>query len=84
MSATVTLSRRATKDFKKIPKPATRRLIGGLERITASPTLGRKLKVDLLGRRRLRIGEYRIIYRYDSAEKAVEVIAIRPRGRAYK
>lgn len=48
-----------------------------------SPTVIRPLKGPHQGRWRYRLGDLRIIYTVDVQEKAIEIIAIGPRGDIY-
>ena len=47
------------------------------ERLTADPIgLGKPLRYSLIGHRRLRVGDYRIVYRIDSKKHSVLIVII--------
>jgi addiction module RelE/StbE family toxin len=55
------------------------------ERLMIDPIgFGKPLRYSLRGHRRLRVGDYRIVYRIDSEEKIVLVIAIKHRKDIYE
>ena len=54
------------------------------ERLTIDPIgFGKPLRYSLKGHRRLRVGDYRIVYRIEPHEKIVLVIAIKHRKDVY-
>lgn len=55
-----------------------------LERLVVDPVgFGKPLQYSLRGHRRLRVGNYRVIYRIDAATATVTIIAIKHRKEAY-
>lgn len=55
------------------------------ERLTLDPIgFGKPLRYSLRGHRRLRVGDYRIIYRIDSKLNIVIIIAIKHRKEIYE
>lgn len=55
------------------------------ERLIVDPIcFGKPLRYSLKGYRRLRVGDYRIVYRIDSENKAVIIIAIKHRKDIYE
>ncbi|MBI4239032.1 MAG: type II toxin-antitoxin system RelE/ParE family toxin [Deltaproteobacteria bacterium] len=55
------------------------------ERLAVDPIgLGKPLRYSLKGHRRLRVGDYRIVYRVDSKRPAVTVVAIKHRKDIYE
>lgn len=81
---TVTLSRGANKDLRRLPKHIQVRLVRAATGLGDNPLVGQKLQGDLAGRRRFRVGDYRIIYEHDSKRRLVVIVAIRSRGGAYR
>jgi mRNA interferase RelE/StbE len=54
------------------------------ERLMVDPiSFGKPLRYNLKGHRRLRIGDYRIVYRIDSKNKMVLIVAIKHRKDIY-
>ena len=54
------------------------------ERLMLDPvSFGKPLRYSLKGHRRLRVGDYRVIYRIESTRKTVFIIAIKHRKDVY-
>ncbi len=73
-------------DIPALPKSAFE-LIGRAikSRFAVSPTqYGKPLRYNLSGYRRLRVADYRIVYKIDEAAKTVYVIAIQHRKDIYE
>lgn len=55
------------------------------EKLMIDPlAFGKPLRYSLKGHRRLRVGDYRIVYRIESATKTVLIIAIKHRKDVYE
>jgi mRNA interferase RelE/StbE len=55
-----------------------------VERLMVDPVgLGKPLRYSLKGHRRLRVGDYRIVYRIESESKTVVIVAIMHRKDVY-
>lgn len=55
------------------------------ERLTVEPIgLGKPLRYSFVGHRRLRVGDYRIVYRVDQALRKVVIVGIKHRKDIYK
>lgn len=55
------------------------------ERLTVDPLgLGKPLRYSLKGHRRLRVGDYRIVYRINSEKHVVTVVIIKHRKDVYE
>ncbi|BET32989.1 type II toxin-antitoxin system RelE family toxin [Wolbachia pipientis] len=74
------------KDLPDLPKTIRLRVVNAInERLTVDPiNLGEPLHHSLKGRRRLRVGEYRIIYRVNQLEQIVTITEIGHRCDIYK
>lgn len=72
-------------DIPRLPATAKRRIQKAIHnRLTLDPVrLGKPLKHSLQGHRRLRVGDYRIVYRIDIENHAVRVVAIQHRRHIY-
>ncbi|MBE6747587.1 MAG: type II toxin-antitoxin system RelE/ParE family toxin, partial [Ruminococcaceae bacterium] len=80
-------SSQAKKDAKKLPKDAAVLVRKGIEGLTEIPPKGdiKSLQGYNDGRKRLRIGKYRIIFQYkDDGVIYVWIIEIGSRGDIYK
>lgn len=75
----------ARRDLRRLDPPVRARIQGALDRLTADPPAG-DLK-RLAGRAyeyRLRVGDWRVLVFLDRSERAVVVVHVLPRGRAYR
>ncbi|MCD6536342.1 MAG: type II toxin-antitoxin system RelE/ParE family toxin [Thaumarchaeota archaeon] len=80
----IQVTRRFEKDFRKLDREIKRRADSIIRRLEAEPFIGKPLRGELEGKRSLRIGNYRIIYKIDEKNKAIILLTIRPRKTAYK
>ncbi|WP_250296715.1 type II toxin-antitoxin system RelE family toxin [Wolbachia endosymbiont of Oedothorax gibbosus] len=74
------------KDLPDLPKTVRLRVINAInERLTVDPiNLGEPLYYGLKGRRRLRVGDYRVVYRVNQSEHIVVITEIGHRDTIYK
>jgi mRNA interferase RelE/StbE len=82
--ADVRVSRQAAKDLERLPKAYLAAAAAALRALGPAPLDGKPLAGDLTGLRSLRVGMYRIVYRFDPQSKAVDVIWIRHRREVYR
>lgn len=83
----VTLTRSAEKVYDRAGKSMQSRLDDCFEALERAPLAGSNIKQltgQLKGLARYRVGEWRVIYNVDRERGIVEVIAILPRGDAYR
>ena len=80
----VIITPEAEEDLKKIDKTFRDALLSGIRRIKDNPKLGKMLKRELKGQRRLRISRYRIFYEIDEKAKTVWILIIDHRKDAYR
>lgn len=81
----VTFARSARKELEKLPSSTARRIIGHIEALLINPRSTRPVK--LRGNKnlwRIRVGDYRVIYRIDDAARIIDVSIIRHRRDAYR
>lgn len=79
----ISFSPTARKQFLNLDKTIQIRIKTGIEKLAVTPPKGDIIK--LKGREnqfRLRVGDWRIIFRL--SDDAIDIIAILPRGQAYK
>ena len=64
--------------FKALPKPQQKILGKAMkERLEINPvSFGKPLRYSLKGHRRLRVGDYRVVYRINKEKKIVTIIAV--------
>lgn len=84
MSWTVTLTGSARRDIRRLDSPVAARILEALERLA---TTGQGDIQRLRGTPdewRLRVGDWRVRFRYDTATQTLAVLRILPRGEAYR
>ena len=84
MSYSVRIKGSAAKDLANIPKPARARIVAAVDRLRDHPLAGTLLKGGLRGLRRLRVGDYRIVYEVLEGELVVLVVRVAHRREAYR
>jgi mRNA-degrading endonuclease RelE of RelBE toxin-antitoxin system len=85
--AEVKLSSHARKSYERLARsdPRTfKRVDRALGRLAREPDAGKPLQGPLRGRRSMRVGTVRIIYRFEKKEILVLVLEIAPRAAAYR
>lgn len=72
-------------DIPALPKTMRARIRQAIEtRLTADPIgLGKPLRYSFIGHRRLRVGDYRIVYRLDVENHTVLIVLIKHRKDVY-
>lgn len=81
----VVVERAAKKALVRFPKVDQDRILAALDSLAADPYAARNVK-SLQGRDgyRIRVGDYRIMYRLDNGRLIVVVLEISQRGGAYR
>ena len=81
MSWTVIYHHAVEKDLEEIGTPGARRIIRAMDKKLASSPLkfGASLSDNLAGLRKLRVGDYRVVYQVQNAEVVVFILAVGPR-----
>ena len=80
----VRIKRSAARKLARIAKPARGRIAGAIDGLAENPFAGSALKGELRGLRRIRVGEYRIVYEVQETELVVLVIRVRHRRDVYR
>ena len=80
----VRIPRSVEKRLNKIPLPIQNRLFAALDKLSQDPSLGFKLKGKLAKYHKYRVGDYRILYAFDTKTKTIEILAIEHRQGVYK
>ncbi|KKQ99039.1 MAG: hypothetical protein UT26_C0058G0009 [Microgenomates group bacterium GW2011_GWC1_39_12] len=80
----VIIDRDADKHFLKLPRSTQQRALRAYDIIKLNPITGVKLHGELKGYFKYRLGNYRIIYSFDSKSSTVKVVAIEHRQGVYK
>lgn len=72
------------KGLRKLPPKTHIRVIEALDILQANPLSGAKLHGELEGYYKYRVGDYRIVYTFDSKESIVNVVKIEHRQGVYR
>ncbi len=78
------IERPAKKKLKKFTHEIHMRIITAFVEIQNNPLIGEKLRGELQGYYKLRLGDYRIVYSFDSKQSKVSVVKIEHRQGIYK
>ncbi len=76
--------RRALKELKAVDKDAQRRIVAAVEQLVEQPLKGTQLSAQWKGLRRLRVGEFRVIYAFDGTRLLISVIRVGHRREVYR
>uniref|UniRef100_A0A7V4G8M9 Type II toxin-antitoxin system RelE/ParE family toxin n=1 Tax=Desulfobacca acetoxidans TaxID=60893 RepID=A0A7V4G8M9_9BACT len=86
MSYVLRLTKRAVKDLERLDLTTARRIRRRLQELASDPLdhfLSYSLEMER-DKRSSRVGDWRILYQVKESENLIEVLAIAPRGRAYR
>ena len=74
-----------SEDIPNLPKTMRTRIKKAIEaRLTVDPVgLGKPLRYSFIGHRRIRVGDYRIVYRIDPKKSIVTIVYIKHRKKVY-
>jgi mRNA interferase RelE/StbE len=78
------LTKNFLREFKKLPDPMKDGILGAIDEIVANPFSGVKLRGEIEGRWRWRVGKYRIVYIVDQTPKLVVFLDVGLRKTIYK
>ena len=84
MSYSIRIKRSAAKELRRLSAKDRRRLVAAIDRLADEPFAGSVLKGEFSGLRRLRVGQYRIIYEAVHRELTVLVVRVGSRGPVYR
>ncbi len=84
MTFSIRIKASAAKALRRIPAADRHRVIEAIERLAEEPTAGGTLKGEFSGLRRLRVGQYRVVYEVMGNELVVLVIRIGHRREVYR
>ena len=80
----ITIKQSVAKALAKIDAPQRTRLIEAIDKLKTNPNAGSVLKGEFSGLRRIRIGDYRIVYEVQNAQLVILVIRVAHRREVYK
>ncbi|MDE0082092.1 MAG: type II toxin-antitoxin system RelE/ParE family toxin [Gammaproteobacteria bacterium] len=84
MSFSVRIKESAAKELRRVAKPDRTRIVAAIDRLAEAPYLGVALKGGLKGLRRIRVGNYRILYEIRHDQLVVLVVRVVHRREAYR
>lgn len=84
MEIQIFLDNKAKKELKKLPSVIQQKVFNVFEKLEKEPIMGIPLKGEFKGFFKIRVGEYRIVYKYFPEEKLIVITRIRSRQGAYK
>lgn len=84
LAKSLIIAKRAEKDLFKLPLKIQKRIVSALERLQKNPLIGIKLHGELAGYYKLRVGDYRIVYRFDASQSIAAVVKIEHRHGVYR
>ena len=84
MPYSLKIKQSALKEIQKLDKPNRKRLIEAIDNLAGNPHVGKLLKGDFSGLRRIRVGSYRVIYEINEGEVLILVLRVAHRKRAYR
>ena len=76
MSYSIRIKRSAARELRRLSPEVRRRLVEAIDRLAQEPLAGSALKGEFSGLRRLRVGQYRIIYEAHHGELTVLVVRV--------
>ena len=84
MTYSISIKQSAAKALARIDAPQRVRLIEAIDKLKDNPIAGSVLKGEFSGLRRIRIGDYRIVYEVQDAQLIILVIRIGHRREIYR
>ena len=81
----IRFARSARKELESLPNSHIVRILRKIESLSIDPRPpGCKKLIGIRDLRRIRVGDFRVIYSVNRSEIVIEIIAIRHRGDAYR
>ena len=84
MSFSIRIKKSAATELARVARPDRARIVAAIDRLAETPHLGAALKGDLRGLRRIRVGDYRVVYEVRDDELVVLVVRVAHRRDAYR
>ncbi len=78
------VAKKADKQLTRLPLKVHIRITHALRQLKQNPLAGTKLGGELADSYKFRVGDYRIIYKFDSKESKVDIVKIEHRQGVYK
>ena len=84
MSYSLRIKRSASRELARAPRSDRRRIVHAIDGLAEHPLAGSALKGELRGLRRLRVGDYRIVYEVLADRLVILVVRVAHRREAYR
>lgn len=84
MSYSIRIKGSAAKELARIPRADRVRIVRAIDGLSDQPLAGTALKGELRGLRRIRVGQYRVVYEVLDGELVVLVVRMSDRREAYR
>ena len=84
MSYSLKIKASARRELEKIDRTDRQRIIQAVDRLPDNPFKGTTLKGELTGLRRIRVGQYRIIYEIQNEALIILVVHVAHRKDVYR
>ena len=84
MRYSIQIKKSTLKGLQQLPQSERPRLIAAIDQLAEQPHIGKLLKGDLSGLRRLRVGKYRIIYEVDDGKVLILILRVAHRKIIYR
>ena len=84
MSYKAALTKNFLRELKKLPENVRKRVLTAIDELIRNPFLGVRLRGELKGKWRRRVGKYRIIYRIDQTSQLVIFLDVGLRKKIYE
>lgn len=83
MNYRIEFTNTARQGIVHLPPEIKRQMKEGFRLLSADPYAGEPLKRELEGKRKFRMGRYRIVYEIEPAQKVILISAVGPRSKIY-
>ena len=84
MRYSIQIKKSALKELQKLAKSEKARIITAIDELSEQPYGGKLLKGELSGLRRIRVGNYRIMYEINEGEVLILILRVAHRQSIYR
>ena len=84
MNFSIRIKESAARELRRVARTDRTRIVAAIDRLAETPHIGGALKGDLRGLRRVRVGDYRVVYEVRDDELVVLVVRVAHRRDAYR
>lgn len=84
MRYSLQIKKSALKELQRLEKPDRVRIVEAIDKLAENPHVGKVLKGDLSGLRRIRVGNYRVVYEINEGAVLILVVRVAHRKEVYQ